>query len=117
MPTLPFRWRPPDALARAALVIGIVVLGVPVILRALGFDVSPAIRALFDGSLGSTYAFTSGTLVRATPPDKITYAPLEVAEKDPIHHKYGPFLLNTMTRDNDSGLLAARQLVIRFERK
>lgn len=47
--------------------LAIVVLGVPIILRALGFEISPAARALFTGSLGSAYALTSGTLVRATP--------------------------------------------------
>ena len=67
MVTLSSRWRPPEALVRAAFVLGIVVLGIPLVLRALGFDISPAVTALFSGSLGSTYALTSGTLVRATP--------------------------------------------------
>jgi general nucleoside transport system permease protein len=65
--TLPWHWRPPEALTRAVFVIGIVVLGVPIILRMLGFEVAPAVEALFRGSLGSGYAITSGTLVRATP--------------------------------------------------
>ena len=67
MLTPPSRWQPPEALARAGLVLGIVVLGIPIILRALGFEIRPALTALFDGSLGSAYALTSGTLVRATP--------------------------------------------------
>ena len=67
MVMLPLRWRPPEALARAAFVLAIVVLGIPIILRSLGFEIGPATVALFSGSLGSTYALTSGTLVRATP--------------------------------------------------
>ncbi len=60
-------------------------------------------------------------------PDKMTsppgqnaadqYVPLEVAEKDPIRHKYGFFDWITWNRDNESGLVAARQLVIRFNPK
>jgi general nucleoside transport system permease protein len=49
-----------------ALVIAILV-ATTVTLAALGFDVTRAVRALFDGSFGSWYAFGSGTLVRATP--------------------------------------------------
>ena len=53
------------------------------------------------------------SLVRANPaPD---YTPLEIAEKDPIRHKYGPIEYTTIDRDPTSGQLAARQLVIRFD--
>ena len=44
MVTLSSRWRPPEALVRAAFVLGIVVLGIPLVLRALGFDISPAVE-------------------------------------------------------------------------
>ena len=47
--------------------LGGVVILVPILLTALGFDASAAMLALFRGSLGSSYAITSGTLVRATP--------------------------------------------------
>jgi simple sugar transport system permease protein len=38
-----------------------------VLLRLLGFDIGPALGALWSGSVGSTYALMAGTLVRATP--------------------------------------------------
>lgn len=44
----------------------IVVLSV-LLLEAGGYDSSVALKALWNGSLGSTYALTSATLVRATP--------------------------------------------------
>jgi simple sugar transport system permease protein len=44
-----------------------IVAGTSAALEALGFDVVHAGRALVGGSLGSWYAFGSGTLVRATP--------------------------------------------------
>jgi simple sugar transport system permease protein len=56
-----------EPFVRAGFVLGSVLLGVPLLLRALGFDAGPAMIALFRGSIGSSYAFTSGTLVRATP--------------------------------------------------
>jgi simple sugar transport system permease protein len=59
--------RIPEALARACLVLLLVCAGVPLLLRALHFDAGLAIRALLSGSIGSAYAFVSGTLVRATP--------------------------------------------------
>src|SRR2546423_1228233 len=37
------------------------------LLKLLGFAVDPALRALWLGSFGSSYAMISGTLVRATP--------------------------------------------------
>jgi hypothetical protein len=53
------------------------------------------------------------SLVRANPAP--TYVPLEIAEKDPIRHKYGPIQFTTIDRDPTTGLLAARQLVDRFD--
>jgi hypothetical protein len=53
------------------------------------------------------------SLVRANPAP--TYKPLQVAEKDPIRHKYGPIELVTIDRDSNTGLLAARELVNRFD--
>lgn len=55
------------------------------------------------------------SMVRATPADKITYKPLELAEKDPIRRKYGAIRGTTISRDQDTGLLAARQLVWRYD--
>jgi ABC-type uncharacterized transport system permease subunit len=43
------------------------ILAPAVLLAAAGFDVTRALDALVRGSLGSWYAFGSGTLVRATP--------------------------------------------------
>jgi len=60
-------WEPPEALTRALFVLVILIVGIPIALRALGFEVVPATLALLRGSLGSRYAFTSGSLVRATP--------------------------------------------------
>lgn len=42
-------------------------LALPLLLWLLGFDPRPALIAFWSGSIGSSYAFTSGTLVRATP--------------------------------------------------
>ncbi len=53
------------------------------------------------------------SLTRANP--KPTYQPLEVGEKDPIHHKYGPITYLSVARDANSGLLAGRELVMRFD--
>ncbi len=53
------------------------------------------------------------SLVRANPTP--TYKPLQVAEKDPIRHKYGPLEIVTLDRDPTSGQLAARELVTRFD--
>jgi hypothetical protein len=53
------------------------------------------------------------SFMRANP--KPDYTPLELAEKDPIRHKYGPIEYTTIVRDDDSGQLAARQLVMRFD--
>lgn len=44
-----------------------IVCGTAFVLVALGFDVARAARALANGSIGSWYAFGSGTLLRATP--------------------------------------------------
>jgi Met-zincin len=55
------------------------------------------------------------SMVRSKLPAQMTYKPLEVAEKDPIRHKYGPIEYTTISRDEASGQLAARQLVIRFD--
>src|SRR5262249_19340822 len=35
--------------------------------------------------------------------------------KDPIRHKYGPISMIGMARDPDTGMLAARQMVMRFD--
>lgn len=56
-----------EPLVRSAFVLASVGLGVPLLLIALGFDARPAMTALLRGSLGSYYAITSGTLVRAIP--------------------------------------------------
>ena len=55
------------------------------------------------------------SLMRAKADSAITYQPLEIQEKDPIRHKYGFFETTTLARDPDSGLLAARQLVNRWD--
>jgi simple sugar transport system permease protein len=47
--------------------LGGVVALIPILLAALGFDATAGMLALFRGSLGSSYAITSGTLIRATP--------------------------------------------------
>ncbi|MGE5101251.1 MAG: ABC transporter permease, partial [Deltaproteobacteria bacterium] len=47
--------------------VAVIVAGVAALLRAAGFETGRALEALFQGSVGSWYAFGSGTLVRATP--------------------------------------------------
>jgi ABC-type uncharacterized transport system permease subunit len=44
-----------------------IVVSSALLLEAGGYDASLALRALWNGSLGSSYALTSATLVRATP--------------------------------------------------
>ncbi len=53
------------------------------------------------------------SMTRANP--KPTYQPLIVAEKDPIRHKYRAFEFIAENRDPNSGLLAAQQMVERFD--
>jgi hypothetical protein len=54
---------------------------------------------------------------RATPlsSPNATYKPWVLAEKDPIHRKYGPFLWTVWDRDNQTQLIAANQYVGRFD--
>ena len=52
---------------RAAVVPIVGLLVIPLLLVVLGFPPLAALHALWTGSLGSVYALTSGTLVRATP--------------------------------------------------
>ena len=54
------------------------------------------------------------SFVRAKPVNTTEYQPLVLDEKDPIQHKYGPIQVLGVSRDQDSGLLAARQMVGRF---
>ena len=63
------RWlaRIPEPLRRLMYVCVILCIGIPLLLRVLGFETSPATAALLRGSVGSVYAITSATLVRATP--------------------------------------------------
>ncbi len=53
------------------------------------------------------------SMVRANPAP--TYQPLIVGEKDPIRHKYRTFEMIAENRDPSSGLLAAQQMVMRFD--
>ena len=55
------------------------------------------------------------SMVRANPTP--TYVPLQIDEKDPIHHKYGPITFLSLARDANTGLLAGRELVMRFDPK
>ena len=59
--------RVPESLRRAGYVFLVLGVGIPLLLRALGFEAIPATAALLRGSVGSAYAITSATLVRATP--------------------------------------------------
>ncbi len=54
------------------------------------------------------------SMMRANPTPEANYKVLEIAEKDPIRHKYGTFDQFTITRDKDTGLLASRSLVSRL---
>jgi len=59
--------RAPEPLLRGIFVLACILIGIPALLTALGFQAAPAMMALFRGSVGSSYAITSATLVRATP--------------------------------------------------
>lgn len=54
-------------LALAAVVLATIAGGTAVLLLAVGFPVGRGLSALWTGSFGSWYAFTSATLVRAVP--------------------------------------------------
>ena len=56
-----------EPLIRGAALLGVLAVGIPLLLRLFGFDAGPAMAALWSGSVGSWYALTSATLVRATP--------------------------------------------------
>ena len=58
---------PLRAFAATALLVAIAVALLAVLLALGGYDVSLALGALWRGSVGSSYAITSATLVRATP--------------------------------------------------
>jgi simple sugar transport system permease protein len=58
--------RNPSRFVAVALVIALAA-GTTALLAATGFDVTRALGALVRGSVGSTYAIGSGTLIRATP--------------------------------------------------
>jgi ABC-type uncharacterized transport system permease subunit len=49
------------------LFVGALLASLLIAVAVVGGSAADALRALWNGSLGSTYAFTSGTLVRATP--------------------------------------------------
>ena len=58
---------PARSLATGGGVAALAVLLLALLLAAGGYDVGAAFTALWNGSVGSSYAFFSGTLVRATP--------------------------------------------------
>lgn len=55
------------------------------------------------------------SFVRAKPQAELTYKPLELEEKDPIRRKYGAFTIVKHARDRASTMLAARELVLRYD--
>jgi len=57
----------PEPVLRSGVVLAALLIIIPLLLAALGFDAREAGLALLRGSIGSAYAITSGTLVRATP--------------------------------------------------
>ena len=62
-----FRERPALGLAAIALFTALILGTLSVALLATGFPIAPALSALWEGSFGSMYTFSSATLVRATP--------------------------------------------------
>jgi hypothetical protein len=44
-----------------------------------------------------------------------SYVPMPIAEKDPIHHKYGAFQMNIPYRDTGTGLLGADSYIVRHD--
>jgi Met-zincin len=64
----------------------------------------------FNVTVNLKYSFR-----RAEPTKALTYKKFPLDEKDPIHHKYGPFLYTSFNRDTDTGLVAANQYVGRFD--
>src|SRR5205814_1780823 len=83
----------------------------PTCVQAYGYLGDELLRL---GRTGVTFELMY-SFMRAKADADVTYKPLEVAEKDPIRHKYGFIESITETRDEDSGQLAARELVTRFD--
>jgi hypothetical protein len=63
------------------------------------------------------YSFMRAKAMTSADPNvpAVTYQPFPLAEKDPIHTKYGPFLWTVWNRDNETQLIAATQYVGRFD--
>ncbi|HVJ89806.1 MAG TPA: zinc-dependent metalloprotease [Labilithrix sp.] len=55
------------------------------------------------------------SMTRAKPRSEITYKTMELGEKDPIRRKYGPITMTSWARDQDTGMLGAREFAIRFD--
>jgi hypothetical protein len=81
-----------------------------------------ALTAESPESIGSTGGLNVRTNVtvnlkysfmRAVPTANLTYVPFPIAEKDPIHRKYGPIMYTIYNIDNTTGLAAATQYVNR----
>src|SRR3984885_2290769 len=79
-----------------------------------------ALTAESPESIGSTGGLNVRTNVtvnlkysfmRAVPTANLTYVPFPIAEKDPIHRKYGPIMYTIYNIDNTTGLAAATQYV------
>ena len=88
----------------------------------------PACAGLFSGEEAVNYNLADRTnvsfnvmfsFVRAKPlpaaGDPKGYQPMVLDEKDPIQHKYMPWQVLAAARDPESGLVAARQMVERFD--
>ena len=68
-------------------------------------------------TLNLKYSFMRAKPLVSTDPNipAVTYQPFPLAEKDPIHTKYGPFLWTVWNRDPETQLIAATQYVGRFD--
>lgn len=65
LPTLRFRAGKRQAVVATGF--GLLVVALVAVVKLAGFDFTLAMRAMWDGSVGSWFALTSGTLVHATP--------------------------------------------------
>src|SRR5262249_48982546 len=63
------------------------------------------------------YSFMRAKDVEDPATDPTAYVPMVLGEKDPIRHKYGLFEIIPIDRDPNTNLLAARELVTRWNPK
>ncbi len=97
-----------------SLVVALVV-GTIVLLSASGFEVARALGALVRGSVGSWYAFGSGTLIRATPLILTGLAVAVAFQRRCLQHRRGRTVHRRRSRRDGDRALVRRAPVARHD--